>query len=79
MLVNKIANARSARGKEKVAYSNFRRGVEVPQAPEQTNSQVFENIKMYMMTLALIRLYQKQISHLIMKLLQKIKLKIASL
>ncbi|PKZ30147.1 hypothetical protein CYJ41_01520 [Campylobacter ureolyticus] len=46
MLVNKIANAyRSARGKEKVAYSNFRRGVEVPQALEQTNSQVFENIK----------------------------------
>ncbi|MCZ6132739.1 hypothetical protein O6B42_02425 [Campylobacter ureolyticus] len=46
MLVNKIANAyRSARGKEKVAYSNFRRGVEVPLAPEQTNSQIFENIK----------------------------------
>ena len=46
VLVNKIANAyRSARGKEKVAYSNFRRGVEVPQAPEQTNSQIFENIK----------------------------------
>ena len=46
VLVNKIANAyRSARGKEKVAYSNFRRGVEVPQAPEQTNSQFFENIK----------------------------------
>ena len=46
MLVNKIANAyRSARGKERVAYSNFRRGVEVPQAPEQTNSQFFENIK----------------------------------
>lgn len=46
VLVNKIANAyRSARGKERVAYSNFRRGVEIPQAPEQTNSQVFENIK----------------------------------
>lgn len=46
VLVNKIANAyRSARGKEKVAYSNFRRGVEVPQAPEQTNSQFFESIK----------------------------------
>ena len=46
VLVNKIANAyRSARGKEKVAYSNFRRGVEIPQAPEQTNSQIFENIK----------------------------------
>ncbi|MCZ6159020.1 hypothetical protein [Campylobacter ureolyticus] len=46
VLVNKLANAyRGARGKERVAYSNFRRGVEVPQAPEQTNSQFFENIK----------------------------------